>query len=704
MRGLRAKIAWGLLCLIAAGAAFLVLLDTLFPPRLDHYRDRSSAVLDRDGRLLRAFTTSGGIWRFAAHPSEVDPLYLRMLKAYEDKRFDSHMGVDPFAVARAAGQWAASGRPVSGASTLTMQVARLLEPRPRTLAAKGIEMLRALQLEWRYGKDRILAIYLTVAPFGGNLEGIKAASRFYFGKRPSLLTAGEAALLVALPQSPERNRPDRHPEKAGAARDKVLARMVSAGVLSPREARLARSEPIPSARAPAPMAAPHLARRLHLSQPGIEIHRTPIDSGLQDSIQDMAARLAERLEPGANVAVLVAENEGRGVRAYVGSAGFLESSRHGQVDMVRAVRSPGSTLKPFIYAAAFDSLFLHPETLIDDSPTRFGDYAPLNFDLRYRGEITVREALQLSLNVPAVAVLDRLGPARFARRIESSGVRFRFDPRVRAPALPMALGGVGLSLWDLVTLYSGLASGGVVKPLRVTDGGPEEPGTRLFGPAAAWYTAEVLCQAPGPERRIAARHRGQGPRFALKTGTSYGFRDAWAIGFDRNHTVGVWIGRADGAYGTGRTGGGEAAPLLFDVFDLLGPGGRELSPEPPPEGVLLAANRDLPPPMRRCRTAGAMTLALGGPGDDLEIAFPPDGTTVEIGAGSAGMPQGLGLKARGGRKPIRWLVDGRPIASAPFKRTAYLDDPGRGRVRLTAIDRDGRAASAEVWIADGPGL
>jgi penicillin-binding protein 1C len=693
---------YGLPALAAVVVGLAFWLDAAFPPRLDRYYDRSATVLDRDGRLLRAFTAGGGTWRFAANPSEIDPLYLRMLKVYEDKRFDSHVGVDPIAVVRAAGQWVQSGRPVSGASTLTMQVARLLEPRPRTLGAKAIEMLRALQLEWRFTKDQILAIYLTVAPFGGNLEGVTAASRFYFGKPPRGLTPGEAALLVALPQSPERNRPDRHPDRARSARDKVLTRMVSAGLLSKDEAELAGTETIPTARYEAPLAAAHLARNLHLSNPGTESHYTHIDAGLQQGVQALAARLAEKLEPGANVAVLVAENDGRLIRAYVGSAGFLDAARQGQVDMVRAVRSPGSTLKPFIYAAAFDSLGLHPETLIDDAPMRFGDYAPLNFDQRYRGEITVREALQLSLNVPAVAVLDRLGPAGFARRLETSGIRLRYDPRVRAPALPMALGGVGTTLWDLVTLYSGLATGGVVKPLKVSAAQADEPGVSLFGPAAAWYTAGILRETPGPRHRIAARHRGKGAKIALKTGTSYGFRDAWAIGFDRAHTVGVWVGRADGAYGTGRTGGVEAAPLLYDVFDLLGSRRGGLETPLPPDGVLLVRTEELPPPMRRFRAAGAIEVALAGGHDGFEIAFPPDGTTVEIGGDANGVPDGLGLRARGGHKPIRWLVDGRPIVSAPFKRTALLENPGQGRLRLTAIDRDGWAASANIWIAGKP--
>ena len=676
-------------------AAALV-LDAACPPALERYLERSSAIVDVDGHILRAFTEPNGVWRFAASPDEVDPTYLKMLTIYEDKRFFSHPGVDPLAVARAAFQWASAGRPVSGASTLTMQVVRLLEPRPRTLFNKAIEAVRALQLERRFSKQEILSMYLTIAPFGGNLEGVKAAARFYFGKEPRRLTPGEAALLVVLPQSPEKYRPDRHPGSARDARDKVLMRMQRAGYLSADAAWKAREEEVPSTRRPAPMLAAHLARALDRAAPQADIHRTFIDAGVQKSIEDLAARFAAGLETGANLAVLVVENDTRKVRGYVGSAGFLDTARHGQVDMVRAVRSPGSTLKPFIFAAAMDAFAIHPETLIADKPMRFGDYAPVNFDQRFRGEITVREALQFSLNVPAVAVLDRLGAAHFAGLLEKAGARLHFDPRVRAPALPMALGGVGLTLWDLAGIYAGLANGGQFAPLRLRKTDAVPPDTVVFSRPAAWYVAEILRGAPGPRGRIAARHAATQRRIALKTGTSYGFRDAWAIGFDEGHTVGVWVGRPDGGFGTARTGRLEAAPLLFDVFDLL-PRVDSAVESTPPEGIIVARNADLPAPMRKFQTGKRLTVALTDGTGEFEVSFPPPGSTVELGADKDGAVS-LRLRAHGGRKPVRWLVDGRPIASKPFKRTAYWSGTNQGRISITAIDRDGRVASSDVWI------
>ncbi len=674
---------------LLAGAA--VLLDAAYPPPMTRYLARSQKVLDADGGLLRAFATADGSWRFAARADEVDPLYLTMLTAYEDKRFHHHPGVDPLALARAAWQWAVSGTPVSGASTLTMQTVRLLEPRPRTLASKLIEILRAMQLEWRHSKDEILAIYLTVAPFGGNLEGVAAASQFYFGKTPRHLTAGEAALLVALPQSPEAARPDRHPEAARIARDKVLARLRDARVLDPEAAAAASREPVVRSRLAAALRAPHLAQHLVATDPRTETRRTFIDGALQANLEEMARRAARGLEPGANLAVLVVETAGRRVLAHVGSADFFDTARQGQVDMTRAVRSPGSTLKPFVYAAGFEHLGLHPETLIADRPTRFGDYAPVNFDQRYRGDITVREALQLSLNVPAVAVLDRLGPARFAAMVAEMGIMLRFDPRVGAPALPMALGGVGLSLWDLTALFAGLADGGRFAPLRVAEGDPPAAPVRVLDETAAWYVAAILRGVPPPAGRVAG-----GRRIALKTGTSYGFRDAWALGFDGRFTVGVWVGRPDGGYGSDRTGSRQAAPLLYDVFDLLAPDAEASGP--PPAGVIEARTEDLPPPLRRFRTRGDIEIALLTPDSDFEIAFPPDGATIEMAADDDGTAT-LALRANGGRKPLRWLIDGRPIAVSPFKRAASWTAATEGWVHITALDADGHAASADVWIS-----
>jgi penicillin-binding protein 1C len=687
------------LCLLIAGGAGLA-LDRIFPPDLSRLSQSSVMVLDSDDGLLRAFTTGGGLWRLPARPDQVDPLYLAMLLAYEDKRFRHHPGIDPLAVARALGQAAANGRVVSGASTLTMQTARLLEPRPRSLAGKLVEMLRALQLEARYGKDDILAMYLALAPFGGNLEGVRAAALAYFGKEPRRLTPAEVALLVALPQSPTRLRPDRFTERAQAARDKVLAAMERRAVLTPRQAAEAREEAVPAARQALPFHAPHLARRL-VARGGLPVRRTTIDGPLQAALETLVRQEHAGLEPKATAAVLVVENRSRRVLAYLGSSDFFDDARSGQIDMARAVRSPGSALKPFVYGMAFDDLLIHPETIMSDLPTRFGDYRPENFRRSYHGEVTVREALQQSLNIPAVTVLEGVGPGRFAARLRAAGLPLRLaDPSGR-PGLPLALGGVGITLFDLVTLYAGLANGGEVAPLVLTPSeagdAPAPPGGRLFGSAAAWYLARILEDAPPPVDFVAPDQTRQDRRIAFKTGTSYGFRDAWAAGYDGAYTVGVWVGRPDGAPSPDRYGRNTAAPLLFRVFGLLpDQGGR---PGPPrPNEVIEASNGELPRALRRFDRVPAVTANIArAPGRPLVITFPPDGAVVELERGGAG-PEALPLTAEGGERPLSWLVNGRAVAAPPHRRQAYWRPDGEGFVRITAIDAKGRTATAEVRL------
>jgi penicillin-binding protein 1C len=683
--------------LVLLAAAFA--LDRLFPPDLSRLSDRSTLVLDSDGRLLMPFTARDGIWRLPVTVDQVDARYLRMLVAYEDKRFGSHWGVDPLALVRALGQWARAGHVVSGASTLTMQTVRLLEPRPRTIGAKLIEMARALQLEGRYDKRTILGMYLTLAPYGGNLEGVRAATLFYFGKEPDRLTDAEAALLVSLPQSPEALRPDRQAAAARAARDRVLARMAALGLLGPQAVTEAAAEPVHAGRRPAAHSAAHLAERLRAAEPDAPVIRTTIDGNLQAQLEAMAGRYQLKLEEGATIALLVVENAGRQARAYVGSGDYFDNGRLGQNDLVQAVRSPGSTLKPFIYGLAFDDLLIHPETIVIDRPMRFGDYEPENFDKRYRGQLTAREALQLSLNLPAVSLLNRLGPMRLVGALEAAGTPLRLPEAVSAPGLPIALGGAGITLADLVTLYAGLADAGSVRPLRYTDGAPAGEPVAIMQPSSAWYLTRILADMPPPPGMLASRNRAQGRTVAYKTGTSYGFRDAWAIGYDSVYTVGVWVGRPDGSFSPGRMGRDAAAPVLFEIFDLLPRPQRPPSPAfaaKPPVGVILASNADLPPPLRRFDPGPSAIDALFAAGSGPQIAFPADHATVDLGSGGRFEP--LLLRANGGRLPLLWLVNGMPVASAPFKRQTQYQPDGAGATRVTVIDGDGAAASVEIWI------
>ncbi len=643
--------------------------------------DMSHSVLDREGRLLRAYATNEGRWRLPAAVQDVDPRFVKLLSAYEDKRFASHYGVDPQAMARAAVQFAGSGHIVSGGSTLTMQVARLLEPREhRSLGVKLRQMVRAFQLEFVLSKDEILSLYLTLAPYGGNLEGIRAASLAYFGKEPRRLSVGEAALLVALPQSPERRRPDRSAAAARAARDRVLDRAAAAGVVPLDEIARARTEGVPFARRELPVLAPHAADQAIAAEASSRIHRLTLDLNLQKTLEDLARERARSLGPDISVAVIAVDNVTGEVRARVGSAEYFDARRAGQVDMTNALRSPGSTLKPFIYGLGFEDGLIHPETLIDDRPTRYGNYVPENFDLTFQGTVTVRKALQLSLNVPAIAVLGKVGVNRLSARLTQAGAALVL-PKGEAPGLTMGLGGVGIKLSDLTMLYAGLARGGMATPLVERAGAADTGARRLMDPAAAWYIGNALMGAPPPDN---APHG----RIAFKTGTSYGYRDAWAVGFDGRMTVGVWVGRPDGTPVPGLVGRAAAAPILFDAFARSGL--TPVSLPPAPQGVVFASNNRLPPPLQRFTPESAP----GAMAEPPRIMFPPDGARIEL----AGEQNQVALKIAGGQAPLTVMVNGVPIGPQTSRRTLFFMTEGQGFVRLTVMDARGATDSIMVRV------
>ncbi len=565
---LRALIALVALEVAAAG------LDATCPPDLAKARRASPVALDRNGAWLRALPVENGRWRLRADLARTDPSFVQRLIAVEDARFWLHAGVDPAAVLRAALGDLARGRIASGASTLTLQAARRLEPRPRTFGAKLIEAARALQLEARFSKPEILALYLSLAPYGGNLEGVRAASLAWFGHEPLSLTDGEQALLIALPQAPEARRPDRRPRRAAAARARVLARLVRAGLMSEARAAEAALEPLPVRRQPFPgvawQAAGELARAAPAGQATVV---STLDAELQRRLAPLALAAARRQGPDTAVAVLVVEARSRAVRAAIAGQGL--DGPAGWLDLTRALRSPGSALKPFIYAMAFDEGLAAPDTRLADAPTRFEGYAPENFDRLFHDQVSAREALAYSLNVPAVAMLQKLGASAFEARLRGVGVRLaRPRARLADPGLALALGGYGISPRDVALLYAGLADGGEVKPLAWTEADaarrPDQPGLRLVRPEAAAQVVDILRESPPPPGRAPTQLTAEGPRLAFKTGTSYGFRDAWAAGIGAGYVVVVWSGRPDGGARAAGTGREAAAPLLFDVFDALG--------------------------------------------------------------------------------------------------------------------------------------
>ncbi len=649
---------------------------TILPPLAV---ETSVEVLDRDGILLRAYTVADGRWRLALPPDKVDPLYLQMLLAYEDKRFRDHAGVDPRSMLRAVLQAAWNGRVVSGGSTLTMQVARLLEEGTTGEVGGKLRQMRvALALERRLGKDRILQLYLHLAPFGGNLEGVRAASISYFGKEPYRLTPAEAALLVAIPQSPESRRPDRAADRAEAARNRVLARAVGAGVIEAEDAEAARREEVPGLRKSFPALAPHLADRAREEDPQAVTHVLTIDGGLQRQLEALALEAIEGRGAELQVAILVADHASGEILASVGSAGYQADLRQGFVDMTQALRSPGSTLKPLVYALAFDEGLGHPETMIDDRPMSFGGYAPQNFDKLYLGTIRMREALQLSRNVPVVELTEALGPARLISAMQNAGMQPVFPGD--QPGLAIALGGVGVTLSDMVQLYAAIARGGVARPLSFRLDAEVPEGQRVVSAVAAWQVGDILAGlAPPPG--------APSNRLAYKTGTSYGHRDAWAIGFDGSHVIGIWMGRADGTPVPGAFGADVAAPVLFQAFNRLK---RDLDPQPPaPASTLLVANAELPQPLQRFRSRSA---AFEAGADAPAVAFPPDGAEVEL------LAAGLKVRVSGGTAPFTWLADGVPVIVALDAREAMLAMPGAGFVTLSVIDAEGRSDRVQVQV------
>jgi penicillin-binding protein 1C len=637
-------------------------------------------VLDRDGDLLRVYTVEDGRWRLPVSLGAIDPDFIEMLVAYEDRRFHSHNGVDPRAFVRAAWQAATMGRVVSGGSTLTMQVARLLEASGTGAWPGKIRQIRlALALERQLSKDQILTLYLHLAPYGGNIEGIRAATLTWFGVEPRRLTAAQSALLVALPQAPSSRRPDRFPDAARIARNRVLDRAVRFTALTEAEVTWARAAPIPTMRRAFPALAAHLADRALVERPTQGSHRLTLDAGLQGRMETLARRAVEGHGPQMSAAIMVVDHRTGEILASVGAPVYTDMARQGFVDMTQAVRSPGSTLKPLIYGLAFDASLIHPETRIADRPTGFGGYRPRNFDSVFRGEVSVAEALQTSLNIPAVALLDAMGPAQMLSAMRRAGMEVTLPAGEGSAGLAIALGGLGTTMEDLMGLYAALARDGTAVGLRWRADDAAQEGQRVIGPVAAWYLADVLADVPPPPTAPRVR-------LAYKTGTSYGHRDAWAFGYDGRHAIGVWMGRADGAAVPGAFGAQVSAPILFEAFAQLG---APMTPRPPPpNGTLTVGWSSLPAPLQRFGGAAADQT---GP----EIVFPPAGVIL---AYDPALP--VVARVAEGAPPFTWLWNGAPLVTGARDREVLLAAPGAGFGELTVIDASGRAARVNVELSE----
>lgn len=559
----RSRIA-RLLCAAFVCVLLLWLADRLWPLPMPA-DDLARVVLAEDGTPLWRFADAEGVWRYPVTLDQVSPYYLEALLTYEDRWFYRHPGVNPLALGRAAWQNLTGGRVLSGGSTLSMQVARLLDPHSRTLPGKLRQVWRTAQLEWHLSKRQILELYLNRAPFGGTLQGVAAASWAYLGKSPLQLTPAEAALLAVLPQAPSRLRPDRHPERARLARDKVLQRLGEYQVWPQQRIAEAQEEPLLLAPRQEPALAPLLARRLNRADSPPLIHTT-LDAALQRRLEDLLLGWRARLPERTSAAILVVESQTMAVRAYLGSVDLGDERRFGHVDMITALRSPGSTLKPFLYGMAMDDGLIHSESLLQDVPRRYGDYRPGNFSMGFSGPVAASSALALSLNLPAVQLLEAYGPKRFAAQMRMGGMPLSL-PTAAEPNLSLILGGAGSRLEDLVSGYSAFARDGMSAPLRLQPDAPLVE-RRLLSPGSAWIIRRILSGQARPDRDPHAE-LVQRPQLAWKTGTSYGFRDAWSIGVGPRYLIGIWIGRPDGTPVPGQFGLASAAPLMLQVHDVL---------------------------------------------------------------------------------------------------------------------------------------
>jgi len=573
------RFAIGLLSVGFAWAA-LELLDHAFPPPLElATQGLSQVVLAQDGQPLRAFADSRGVWRYPVSVQSVAPNYLATLVSYEDRWFYHHAGINPLALLRASFQLLRSGRVISGGSTLSMQVARLIEPIGRGIPGKLKQMLRAVQLERRLSKREILQIYVNRAPFGGTIEGVQTAAYAYLGRGARQLSDAEAALLTVIPQSPSRLRPDRSPERAQAARNKVLKRVARIQNWPDKRLQSAYAESVASSRLRDPMLAALLAERLKRTDSSPVIH-TLIDRQLQQRLEQRVASYIARFPAGTSAAVAVVENRNMATLAYVGSARFSDPARFGHIDMLSAWRSPGSTLKPFLYGLAIERGLIHSASLLMDVPTDFNGYRPGNFEAGFRGPVSASDALTRSLNIPAVDLLDRLSPEFFSGRLSNAGIQLK-SPAGSRPNLSLILGGTGIQLEQLISAFAALSRGGLMAPMRLR---PQDrlSERRLLDADAALVVRRMLIEAPRPGLNLSQVDTAGGRRLAWKTGTSYGYRDALALGTNSAVTVGVWIGRPDGTPIPGEFGAHSALPLLFEIADSLA--GRALD-EPKADGV-----------------------------------------------------------------------------------------------------------------------
>jgi len=618
--GIRRAVTILVLTLILGGGLGLA-LDRLFPFPVERLEPPpSTRVLDRGGKPLRFFLAGDGMWRFPLTLDEISPDLIAAMIDSEDRHFYRHPGINPLSILRALWSNVRHGRIVSGASTIPMQVARMAAPGPRTVGTKAVEAFRALQLCAHFSKDRILQWYVNLAPFGSNVVGVGAASWHYFGKDPRTLSLGEIALLSVLPRAPTRYNPLKNPSLARTVRDRVLVRFAAHGVFDSARIAESRARPLLASRTAVPQGAPHFSLWVRSRLPDQGVIRSSLDARAQGIVEALVGGRMDSLRREAidNAAVVVLDIRSREVLAYVGSADFWDPSRQGQVDNALSRRSPGSTLKPLLYALAFDQGHLVPGSMLLDVPTDFAGYMPENYGQNFQGLISARMALATSLNVPAARLLARTGLVPFHDLLRRAGLSTLDKPAVHY-GLPLALGGCEVRLLELTNAYATLAAGGVHQPVQPLSGTKAPQGTQILSPEASSMVLDILAMTRRPNLPDAWEVTVGTPAVAWKTGTSFGHRDAWAVGVNRDLAIGVWVGNPDGSQCKDISGARHAGPLLFDLFRTLSPGTTQLPSFPAPglqRMPVCATSGERPGPL--CPTtvsaaiAGTTTLPVCG--------------------------------------------------------------------------------------------
>ena len=592
---LRLILLWPALVFLLSFFVFL-LIDRIFPFRVPEV-SWSKVVYASDSTLLHAFLSKDDKWRIPVRLDEITPGLEKAFIFKEDRLFYYHPGVNPFSVCRAVFNNITKGRRTSGASTITMQVARLLDPAPRTHKVKIREMFRALQLEWHLEKTEILQLYFNLLPYGGNIEGVKAASLYYFAEEPRELSLAQITMLTVIPNNPNTLRPDKNAELLRLKRDFWLNKMEKKSLFAPAVIVDALNEPFSIRRYPLVRKARHFSYRIKNAIADPEIFTT-INPSVQHRVEILSSAYVRRLRSFqiGNLAVIVVNNRSMEVEAYLGSAGFDEDAWQGQVDGVKALRSPGSALKPALYAMAFVKGLITPKMVITDVPQNFSGYRPENYDETWRGKVTVDQALAQSLNLPAVDLLEKVGKDIFASGLAKAGFRW-IDSNSSKLGLSMILGGCGTTLEELAALYAAFANKGVWNSLKFIKSSPEVLTDTICSPGAAYMITEILTQLRRPDLPNQYKDAANLPEIAWKTGTSYGRRDGWAVGYNQNYTIGVWTGNFPGNGVPELNGADFAVPLLFSIFNTIQPVRQPGWFVPPPDldYRLVCSESGLPP-------------------------------------------------------------------------------------------------------------